>query len=448
MKFGHDFKQALEHEGFPQHWVEHAIPYSQLKKCLKKILNELRDLGLDSETIKQLVSPTPDAALKLQYDLEESSKLQALKPRLSIFIHMEDGAPVDATLTPASKKLLQRILEKQNGLEPRESHNDLEPTLNETNEPTPSHSEQHGLPIPVSNSDVLKVPLHFDAQFFDILQREMTGLELIQAQEEKTLASEIDSLKDIVAVVSRPSRFCRTDIRKWREIFHVYIEAEVFFSTCETSSGARKSTDALTKLQWFHNETRKLQLNGGFSRPQSREALSRFLQLNMAILKNLQFQEINRTAIVKILKKFDKRTSFGVSKVFPQAIDSTRLMSGSTAKDMCAAISSQLVSLVPQIDDYLCPVCFAIAWRAIRLSCNHVFCIRCIIKMQRRHDNCPLCRANSVGQACTDNLDPKLEHFLKKNFRAEVNEKSVADEIETGIEQYGPGYRKISCIVM
>jgi hypothetical protein len=57
MKFGHEFKKALGREGFPAHWIESAVPYSQLKKCIKKVESELRDLGLGSETLRHLSSP-------------------------------------------------------------------------------------------------------------------------------------------------------------------------------------------------------------------------------------------------------------------------------------------------------------------------------------------------------------------------------------------------------
>jgi SPX domain len=57
MKFGHEFKKALWREGFPAHWIESAVPYNQLKKCIKKVESELRDLGLGSETLRRLSSP-------------------------------------------------------------------------------------------------------------------------------------------------------------------------------------------------------------------------------------------------------------------------------------------------------------------------------------------------------------------------------------------------------
>lgn len=54
---------------FPPHWVTHAIPYSQLKKCLKKIQQELRDLGLDAETLRSLLDPNNTSPVALQYKL-------------------------------------------------------------------------------------------------------------------------------------------------------------------------------------------------------------------------------------------------------------------------------------------------------------------------------------------------------------------------------------------
>ena len=60
MKFAHEFKAALEREGFPPHWVESAIPYGQLKKCIKKVKKELEGFGLDSETLGQLIPRSPE----------------------------------------------------------------------------------------------------------------------------------------------------------------------------------------------------------------------------------------------------------------------------------------------------------------------------------------------------------------------------------------------------
>jgi hypothetical protein len=90
MKFAHEFKEALQREGFPSRWVESAIPYSQLKKCIKKVENELRSFGLDAQTLALLIphgeeSRTNDnqragleSSLAFQYSFAGNSKQQIL----------------------------------------------------------------------------------------------------------------------------------------------------------------------------------------------------------------------------------------------------------------------------------------------------------------------------------------------------------------------------------
>ena len=147
-------------------------------------------------------------------------------------------------------------------------------------------------------------------------------------------------------------------------------------------------------------------------------------------------------------------------------------MAGKMSKDICAQLSDDLMSVVPNINDYLCPVCFTIAYRAVRLECQHVFCIRCIIKIQRRGEkHCPLCRADVIMKASagkrfyfhlrcrasyanktpsSDNLDRGLEKYMRKYFAKETSEKVRQNELERGIEDYGPNYdpRQDKCVVM
>lgn len=163
--------------------------------------------------------------------------------------------------------------------------------------------------------------------------------------------------------------------------------------------------------------------------------------------------------------EFDKRTSLGISKTFNRDIQSERLLTGRVAKDICAQVTDNVVAIVPQIDNYLCPVCFELAYRPVRLDCKHVFCIRCVVKIQRREEKqCPLCRADVVLNTSggvypewameswltrrLENVDYKLGKYLKKYFPREVKEKQRANDIERGIEDYGPNYKHQECIVM
>ena len=55
MKFGHDFEESLGKGEFPKEWLSSAISYKQLKKCIKKVQRELKSLGLDTQTLTELL---------------------------------------------------------------------------------------------------------------------------------------------------------------------------------------------------------------------------------------------------------------------------------------------------------------------------------------------------------------------------------------------------------
>jgi E3 ubiquitin-protein ligase BAH len=97
MKFAHDFRETLGREGmstpllivgynnllttladFPKHWVDLAVPYGQLKKCLKRVQQELIELGLDHETLVQLRDSNTASPVALKYNLLANGPLQEL----------------------------------------------------------------------------------------------------------------------------------------------------------------------------------------------------------------------------------------------------------------------------------------------------------------------------------------------------------------------------------
>lgn len=100
-----------------------------------------------------------------------------------------------------------------------------------------------------------------------------------------------------------------------------------------------------------------------------------------------------------IYLEFDKQTALGVKSTFPRQIEYPEF-SQHLAKAVCAEVNTQILSNVPQIDDYSCPMCMELKWRPVRLRCQHVFCIRCLIVMQtNKQDRCPLCRQLTVVDA-------------------------------------------------
>jgi hypothetical protein len=90
----------------------------------------------------------------------------------------------------------------------------------------------------------------------------------------------------------------------------------------------------------------------------------------------------------------------GVKHRFPALLAGEPFLTSKVAKAVCHKLASEVLTTVPQLDDYLCPVCFGIAYKPVRLSCGHIFCIRCMVTMQRsRETHCPLCRGDVVMAA-------------------------------------------------
>lgn len=138
MKFSHEFKEALHREGFPEHWVNSAIPYGQLKKLINKVVGELNRLGLDPQTLSGLITAggednqtrrgSGDAPIAFQYNfsgrkcLANCSKLvladifaedaETVIPKLTLYVQLEDGIAVDATLSPDTRKYLEGLAVK------------------------------------------------------------------------------------------------------------------------------------------------------------------------------------------------------------------------------------------------------------------------------------------------------------------------------------------------
>jgi len=202
-----------------------------------------------------------------------------------------------------------------------------------------------------------------------------------------------------------------------RELFELYLDASPFFSTREADGGPRHSGAAAKQLTWFQNEIKKRGIDTSFKMSASRKALDKFININVILLQNLSFQEINQKAVRKILKsttplrfqesieywcwlEFDKRTKLGATKSFPKLIQFDSIMSEDMAKAVCAQMNTDIIKIVPQLDDHLCPICFTLYWRPIRMSCGHIFCIRCTVLMQReKKAQCPLCRENVIMSA-------------------------------------------------
>lgn len=334
MKFAQEFKKALQEEGFPDKWVESAIPYGQLKKCLKRVTNELNQIGLGKETLARLAntpaSDTPLGEIAFDYRLDDSHS-KRFRPRLTVFVHLKDGVAIDAGLTPATRQFLENVAVASTSPSPPSSETCSEDALysdvDSALSPRSSDSESLGQPSddPVespqqndtspdkndhSSNDHpsvqrVEVPLVFDGEFFDLLQTDVLQLDVLQEEEQAKLRKEIVALGQDIERFTKPQKGMfksSAELARWRQIFQLYLDARIFFSTSESDHGARTSDQALSQLKWFQDQVAGRKLTQGLRQDSSRQAYGRFLNLNAVLLQNLRFQEINKLAITKILK--------------------------------------------------------------------------------------------------------------------------------------------------
>lgn len=277
MKFGHAFQEALKAESYPSHWVEKAIPYRQLKKILGKVREELERKGYDHDTLHRLL-----AERNARYSLETDDS-HLLHPEL-VVRPLPASADSPVLSSWAEIKALADSTTAESGVIP-------------LGDPSPSGGQQQAW---------VKIPLDSDARFFHILQTDVNELDTLQVEERRSMNDSIVALGSEITEVAKPRKglinLSKSDLYRWREIFELYLAAQVFFSTNEAAGGVRNSEKARKQLVWFQNEVNKRQLSYKFKLESSAAAYNRFLELNVTLLQNVQFQELNQTAVVKIIK--------------------------------------------------------------------------------------------------------------------------------------------------
>ncbi|KAK9239531.1 SPX domain-containing protein [Lipomyces kononenkoae] len=292
----------------------------------------------------------------------------------------------------------------------------------------------------------IELHLHSDSEFFKMLCTELVGLDSLHEEQEKQLSEQVTDIARSLPHVASPLHK-RNDLYVWREIFRLYIDAGVFFSTLEQDHGERGVEKAKQQLEWFTDQLRQMNLMSRFKLPESKTIWESFWMLNMSLLQSAQFQTLNQTATTKILKKFDKMTALSAGQVFPEFYfnNPSGSVSTSVAKSVCFVMAEQLLTVIPQLDDYSCPVCYQIAFKPVRLDCGHVFCIRCLVKLQReQRDGCPICRQNVLLNANGQNIDIALYNQMLLYFPRETKAKQAANEKEITKEQFN---QRKQCVI-
>ncbi|KAM9916933.1 hypothetical protein OXX59_009686 [Metschnikowia pulcherrima] len=438
MKFAKVLQQTLIEEDLPQEWVEAAIQYKVLKKFIGKIVKELAFLGLSQDNLRLLLQDedsdatvevsaedtTPNNPIVAHYTLKKSKS--QIVPYLKIVLNKNDSEEYTADhiqeLAEQIRAKLVNVMstddEDRHIVELKEEEDQfvLSPTTTKQDNDVDSF-------VKVENHNEIVIMLNSDSKFFRMLSLELEMLDEIRNLEEQKLIDEIDGLSNSVLSLSKK----RPDLYAWREFFRIYLDSEVYFRYNETSSihSERSSEQVKANLQAFADRAKEARILDRFKSKQAAIAYQEFLEMNNRLLKIIQYQSINTTALRKILKKFDKRTCLNISGKFPELISDHVFINGSSvASSICFVMQNKLLTLIPQLDDYTCPICMSVAFKPIRLDCGHIF----------------LCEILADSR----NLDSNAMELIKKNFPLEVKEK--LKEIDK--ERYDEMVRHKNCVIV
>ncbi|KAI3403318.2 hypothetical protein KGF56_003906 [Candida oxycetoniae] len=446
MKFAKTLERELRRD-IPEEWVEAAIQYKALKKCINKVVDELQFLGLEQNKLKLLLNdkvvdvgskndatnaPNPIIA---EYTLTKVSPGSHLvKPILKITLDFSNENLSDDSITKTCNEVKQKIEsllgvgDSSSGDEEKiveliedggelklvsSREGSLSPPVQPTSPPLPvsSMAETENEVKNVIDKLVLSdtshkkreiyIVLNSDGKFFQMLEEELEALEDLTKNEESKIMDEVKAIAGLVTNFTDK----RSELYKWRELFKIYLDSEVYFRYNDQDREPRNEEDIKLHLEQFLKNVDKSGILTQFKKKNSIAAFNQFVAMNFHLLKMMEFQTINTEAIRKILKKFDKQTSLGIQNIYSKLILPDFIFVGgkSLAQSICYVIQDSVLSLVPQIDDYSCP----------------------IFKMkQEDKTSCPMCRRKgAILEADSSNLDLKSMELMKKYFPVEVREK-------------------------
>ena len=231
--------------------------------------------------------------------------------KLTLIVDSNAALPVGVSLAPATRTLLWNSIQKSSQFSSLDHPSDYRETfelgqnraLDDTVGLGPCEIPASGRQRCSNTPNSVEISLSSNTRFFKILVGKLSALSNVQHQEQLDLTDVILLLGRKISDVVEPARGPKqTDLYAWREIFALYAECQIFFSTSERAIFSRDSLLARAQLEAFSTKLNERELVKKFRRRDSRSALETFVRVNVSLLRYLRFQELNVLAITKILK--------------------------------------------------------------------------------------------------------------------------------------------------
>lgn len=255
----------------------------------------------------------------------------------------EVSSPIWALTSGTDSPGMQGLMMSNPGLqdlslgEPALSHDD-DSTWETASTPLDGGLDEHSgdvIELPVrppagqdSNQREIIISVPSDVAFFELLCQALNSLSDLHDKQQKLFNEAVRRLCQLISSSIRPSsssnpiknlrlpgkrldksqfsgpvptEYSKSDLYAWREIFTLWIEAQIFESSAERNRGERSVEEAEARLKAFAAEVVKRGLGDRrtLRRKESREAWEEFLRLNMLLLDLKRFQLANVNAARK-----------------------------------------------------------------------------------------------------------------------------------------------------
>ncbi|KAJ1658975.1 hypothetical protein IWQ61_001870 [Dispira simplex] len=426
------FNKTLEAEAtaLPADWRPYLINYKGLKKKINLIVKELADMGLDRNHTMSCGPPPPpqqttkDVPTRMPENCPTPlAQIQSVGTETTTAsVQVPIGSPSEVSPVSESPDLLvYRLNQKTDGI-----HSTLVVPWFTTSPILASPGPVTTVTETPACSQGTVVTLKSDTTFFGTILHQLDKMYDFQRQGENDFYQRVERLVSQLGAVSSPYG---DDMYLWRDIFRWYQAAEIWTHTQGDYKVSGSVERSKRRFLLFVQRLVQRAVQQQFRTPRSTATLAEFLNLNVELLSVKFFRDLNQTALVKILKKHDKRTHLRATLAFHKIMDHQTHMqfTSNLPNALYSALLHQLLSIVLQPDDYSCPLCLCISWRPVRLACRHVFCLRCLVKAtDQQMVDCPLCRRpGAILEATSRNLDTALENFLKLYFPREIRRRKV-----------------------
>ena len=130
----------------------------------------------------------------------------------------------------------------------------------------------------------LTINLEYGGEFFTLLNQALSSLTTLLQTEKQTFMSSVQELANSISQTSSPARN-RNDLYAWRDVFSLWVEAQIFESESESTRGERSIAECEKRLDWFVDQVGRRKLAKKMKSKQSRKSLERFVELNQELLQ-------------------------------------------------------------------------------------------------------------------------------------------------------------------